>query len=53
MTAPTGAAFTKKEKSYSIKTGSEEMKLQGFIFGGLNNLASTNTLKSIVKFSQK
>lgn len=54
MTAPSGA-FTKKENSTSNfnKTGNEEVRLQGFIFGGLNGIASNNNLKNLVKFPQK
>lgn len=54
ITAPTGS-FTKKESSFSNfnKTGNEEVKLQGFIFGGLNGIASNNNLKNLVKYPQK
>lgn len=54
MSAPTGG-FGKKENSNSNfnKTGNEEVKLQGFIFGGLNGIASNNNLKNFAKFPQK
>lgn len=54
MSAPTGG-FAKKENSNSnfMKTSNEEVKLQGFIFGGLNGIASNNNLKNLVKFPQK
>lgn len=55
MTAPNGGGFAKKESSISNfnKTGNEEVRLQGFIFGGLNGIASNNNLKNLVKFPQK
>ncbi len=54
MSAPSGG-FVKKENSSSNfnKTGGEQLKLQGFIFGGLNGLASSNNLKNLVKYPQK
>lgn len=54
MSAPSGG-FIKKEGSNSNfnKTGNEEVKMQGFIFGGLNGIASNNNLKNLVKYPQK
>lgn len=51
MSAPSGG-FIKKEYSNSNfnKTGNEEVRLQGFIFGGLNGIASNNNLKNLVKY---
>lgn len=36
-----------------MKNSGEDVKLQGFIFGGLNNLASSNNLKNLVKYPNK
>jgi hypothetical protein len=53
MSAPTGGFVKKDNSSSNFSKTSEEVKLQGFIFGGLNNIASNNNLKNLVKFPQK
>lgn len=53
MSAPAGGFVKKDNSSSNFSKTSEEVKLQGFIFGGLNNIASNNNLKNLVKFPQK
>lgn len=33
-----------------MKNTSEDVKLTGFIFGGLNGIASNNNLKNLIKY---
>jgi hypothetical protein len=50
MSAPSGGFKKEGSNSNFMKTGNEEVKLTGFIFGGLNGIASNNNLKNLVKY---
>jgi hypothetical protein len=50
MSAPTGVFKKEGSNSNFMKTGNEEVKLTGLIFGGFNGIASNNNLKNLVKY---
>jgi hypothetical protein len=53
ISSPSGGFKKEGSNSNFNKTGNEEVKLTGFIFGGLNGIASNNNLKNLVKYPNK